>query len=65
MRKADVVQYFGSVSKAAKAIGKTRQAVSQWPEVIPEGSAYKIQAVTKGKLRVDPDLYPSKSSAVA
>lgn len=60
MRKADVIQHFGTQAAAARALGFTKSAVGQWGEVIPRGAAYIVQAVTKGKLRVDPAAYPPK-----
>jgi hypothetical protein len=61
MRKSDVVAHFGSQSRVARALNITRSAVNRWPDVIPEGVAYKLQVVTAGHLRVDPLLYLPKS----
>ena len=36
MKKADVVRLFGGVSATARALGITRQAVSQWREPLSE-----------------------------
>lgn len=58
MLKTDVRAHFGTLEAIAKAIGITKSAVSQWPKVIPQGPAYKLQFVTGGILRVDPALYP-------
>lgn len=63
MRKTDVLTFFGSVSNVAKAINVSSQAVSLWGDVVPEGSAYKIQVKTKGKLKVDESLYKHKDAA--
>ena len=58
MRKSDVIAHFGGTqTKVAEALGITKSAVSQWPDVIPEGMAYKLQVITAGMLRVDPSLY--------
>ena len=57
MRKKDVIRYYGTQEKAAAALGLTRQAVSAWPDTVPQGVAYKLQAITNGKLEVRPDLY--------
>ncbi|ATM01292.1 Cro/Cl family transcriptional regulator [Aeromonas sp. CA23] len=51
MKKNDVLEYFGGVSKAANALGITRSAVSQWDDIVPESSAYKIESLTGGKLK--------------
>lgn len=57
MEKKAVLKYFGGVVATAKALGIKHQAVSQWTDPIPEGSAYKVQVVSKGKLKVDPSAY--------
>jgi len=59
MRKSDVIEYFGGTpTSTAKALNITVAAVSQWGEIIPEDRAYKIESLTKRRLRVDPALYP-------
>lgn len=60
MLKQAVIDYFGSATKTAAAIGVTKSAVHQWRDIIPRGAAYIAQAVSKGKLKVDPSLYPPK-----
>lgn len=57
MRKSAVLSHFGTQKAVARAMDITISAVSQWPEIIPEGAAYKIQVLTSGALRVDPELY--------
>jgi DNA-binding transcriptional regulator YdaS (Cro superfamily) len=61
MLKTDVIAHFGSQAKVARALIITETAVSLWKEIIPEGSAYKIESLTKGALKVDPTMY-SKSA---
>ena len=61
MRKQAVIEHFHSASNTAEALNITRQAVSQWDEIIPEGMAYKIQAITGGDLSVDPAMYPKRT----
>ena len=61
MLKSAVIAHFGSPSAAAHAIHVTPQAVNDWDEIVPEGSAYKYQVVTNGKLKVDPKFYPPRS----
>lgn len=60
MRKTDVIEFFGSATAAADALGVTLSAVSQWKEIIPRGAAYTALAVSGGALQVDPSLYPRK-----
>lgn len=59
MRKADVVAYFGSQTAAAKAVGVTKSAVSQWDEdrPIPLKCAIRAQAASSGGLKLDLALY--------
>jgi hypothetical protein len=64
MRTSDVLQHFGDSHEAAKAIGITRQAVEQWGEAVPEGTAYKIQVLTGGRLQVDQSLYQRKERSI-
>ena len=63
MRKDTVTDHFGNGAKTAEALGISPQAVSQWGEIIPEGMAYKVQAITGGDLVVDPTLYPRRGNA--
>lgn len=57
MRKETVIQYFGTQAATANALGIKQPSVACWPEIIPQGRAYQIQALTFNKLRVDPLLY--------
>jgi len=60
MLKADAIRYFGSVSAVAEALDISVSAVSSWDEVVPEGSAYKLQVVTDGALVVRPECYKDR-----
>jgi len=62
MRKADVHAHYGTLEKIAKAVGISKQGVWMWPDVVPEGHAYKLQFLTHGELKVNPALY-SKARA--
>ncbi|WP_424407393.1 Cro/CI family transcriptional regulator [Pasteurella sp. PK-2025] len=57
MLKTDVINYFGKLENVAKALSISVSAISQWNEVIPEKNAYKLQDITKGKLKVNRELY--------
>lgn len=64
MFKNEVIAFFGepgAVSKIAQALGISRAAVSKWPDLIPEGSAYKLESITDRKLRVDARNYPPQT----
>jgi hypothetical protein len=62
MLKSDVIAYFGSAAEAGRQLGITRAAVSNWPDLVPRGSAYQVEVVTGGKLKVDPAHYDKKNS---
>ncbi|MDX1538851.1 Cro/CI family transcriptional regulator [Arsukibacterium sp.] len=53
MKKADVIAHFGGVTETAKALGIKSQAVSQWPEDVPELRVYQIEKITAGALKAD------------
>jgi hypothetical protein len=57
MKKSEVKKHFGSLAEAARALQISRAAVHQWPERVPEGTAYKLQVITGGRLRVHPSMY--------
>jgi len=63
MRKETVVEHFGSEQAVAEALEISKQAVNKWPEIIPEGVAYKLQVLTAGRLHVDPSMYPKIHAA--
>jgi hypothetical protein len=53
MTKADIVQHFGGVTAAAKALKTNRQTVQRWRDKVPLGRQYEIQILTGGKLRAN------------
>lgn len=58
MRKADVIAYFGGTQvAAARALGVTKSAVSQWGDLIPLKCALKAQAISNGDLPLDMSVY--------
>jgi DNA-binding transcriptional regulator YdaS (Cro superfamily) len=63
MRTEQAVEYFGSQAAIAAALEISRAAVSKWGDVVPEGSAYKLESLTDGELKVDRDLYRRISAA--
>lgn len=63
MKKSDVISYFGGSCNTAKALGITHPSVSGWGEIIPQGRAYQIEKITKGKLKVNPKLYQNNNKS--
>jgi len=58
MLKSDVIEFFGTGSEVKRVLGlKSTGTVSQWPEIIPEKQALKIDRLTNGRLAYNPDLY--------
>lgn len=57
MLKTDVLKFFGSKIATAQILEVSPSAVTQWKEIIPEKQAYKVERISKGKLKVNPDLY--------
>jgi len=50
MKTKDAIKHFGSPKNLAKALGISKQAVSQWGTYLPEGKAFKLQVMTGGAL---------------
>ncbi|MDF3830258.1 Cro/CI family transcriptional regulator [Pseudocitrobacter sp. 2023EL-00150] len=65
MRKLEVIEYFGGVSKTASALGISHPAVCRWGEVIPEKQAFVIERLTKGNLKYDSSLYQKSTDSAA
>jgi hypothetical protein len=58
MFKSAVLSHFkDSPIAVARALGITRSAVCQWPEIVPLKSALRLQSVTNGELPVDMAVY--------
>ena len=57
MDKQAAIAFFGNLTKLAEAVSRSPSSVSEWPDIVPEGMAYKIQVLTKGKIKVDPEVY--------
>lgn len=51
------ISYFKTQAAVARALDISRAAVAKWGRVVPEGSAYKLESVTNGGLKVDATLY--------
>lgn len=67
MLKKDVLAFFDPDEKrpsvAARAIGITPGAISQWDDKVPELLARKLAERFKGKLKFRPELYRDRHSA--
>jgi len=54
MKKADVIKYFGGVKPLCEAMGMTRQALDQWPDVVNKARQWELEVISGGALLVDP-----------
>jgi DNA-binding transcriptional regulator YiaG len=50
MLTRDAIRHFGSLTKLARALSISRQAVHQWGRNVPDSSAFKLQVITHGAL---------------
>ncbi|MBQ4781942.1 hypothetical protein F9U38_15605 [Pectobacterium versatile] len=57
MLKSEVTNHFGGVVKTAEALGIKHPAVCRWGDVVPEKQAMRIERITSGKLKYNPDVY--------
>lgn len=62
MKKKDAIEFFGGQHKLANALRISQQAISQWPEDVPEPRNYQIQVLTNGVLRAR-DTQPEETAA--
>ena len=60
MKKSDTTAFFGSAAQLAKFLCVSPVAVSRWPEIIPETQALRLDRLTNGALRYDPEIYDRK-----
>lgn len=58
MKKQDVIEYFGNMARATKAIGISRSLAVKWGEVIPAQHAVSFVIVSNGELHLGLDDYP-------
>lgn len=67
MEAKTAIQYFGSQTKLARALGISDAAVARWKRDgrVPRGKAFELQLLTGGELLVDPGIYvdPPRSTA--
>lgn len=63
MFKQDAINYFGSKSKLAKAVGVAPASVSVWGELVPEKNAMRLQLASEGVLQYDPEVYDQHAKA--
>lgn len=57
MRTSAAVKHFKKRIRIAEQLKITRAAVYQWGDIVPLASAYELERLTGGKLKVDHALY--------
>lgn len=60
MQKKQLIANFLGVKNVADALGIKGQAVSQWPALVPELQALRIDWMTDGIVQYDPRPYDEK-----
>lgn len=60
MRTEDAVAHFKTKAEIARALGISAAAVTQWGEMVPFESAYRLFLATRGELVFDPRVYDRK-----
>lgn len=58
MKKREVIEYFGNMARAMKAIGISRSLAVKWGEVIPAQHAVSFVIASNGELRLGLEDYP-------
>jgi hypothetical protein len=63
MLKSDVIKFYGTRVKVARAAGIDPSAVSQWGELVPEKNAARLQLDSDNVLKYDPEIYRRHAKA--
>ena len=58
MKKREVIEYFGNMARAMKAIGISRSLAVKWGDVIPAQHAVSFVIASNGELRLGFEDYP-------
>ncbi|KFN19246.1 Cro/CI family transcriptional regulator [Aeromonas bestiarum] len=58
MKKCEVIEYFGNIARAMKAIGISRSLAVRWGDVIPAQHAVSFVIASNGELRLGLEDYP-------
>lgn len=53
MQKAEAIKHFGGVTKLARELGISRQAIHAWPSEVPDLYRYKLNYLSNGALPID------------
>lgn len=53
MRKQEAIEFYGSQTALARAIGIAQASVAGWGEYPPDARQLQLQRITKGKLKAE------------
>lgn len=62
MLTCEVIKYFGTKAKVAQALGMNRCSISLWGEQVPLLTAYRIERLTKGKLKAKDPWFKNRAA---
>lgn len=51
MKKQDAIDFFGSITKLADAIGCAQSSIYDWSDVVPFPRQHQLESITGGKLK--------------
>jgi DNA-binding transcriptional regulator YdaS (Cro superfamily) len=57
MKVETVLDFYKTQQLLATALGISQAAVSKWGDIMPEKQALKLDRITNGELKYDPELY--------
>jgi transcriptional repressor of cell division inhibition gene dicB len=64
MLKRTAIEFFGSATHTARAVGITLQSVSSWPDVLPPRIADRvIAAAVRLRMDIPPELLETEKQA--
>lgn len=58
MKKCEVIEYFGNMARAMKAIGIARSVAVTWGDIVPAQHAVSFVIASNGELRLGLEDYP-------
>ncbi|MGY3922025.1 Cro/CI family transcriptional regulator [Aeromonas jandaei] len=62
MKKSDVINHFGNMARAMKAIGVSRSAAVKWGDIVPAQHAISFVVASNGEIPIGIEDYQLKSN---
>ena len=63
MNKTAAIEFFGTQTAVAEALGIGQSSVAEWEEEIPALRQIQLERASRGKLKADPSCYNPKAEA--